>query len=107
MIKVTKEEAMAIRRLAPESHVTIVNRQSNHKKYFAEENRETDAILREMRKQNVIYSAGKFDPEPKPQFQIPFKPKPKHSENRHRHSGGYNDQPSAQFDERRPRSQRP
>ena len=73
---------MAIRQMAPDSHVTIVNRQSNHKKYFAEENRETNAILREMRKQNVIYQAGDFGPKPKQ--------KPKHEDNRHRHSAGYN-----------------
>lgn len=82
MIKVTKEEAMAIRQMAPDSHVTVVNRQSNHKKYFAEENRETNAILRAMRKQNVIYQAGDFGPKPKQ--------KPKHEDNRHRHSAGYN-----------------
>ena len=82
MIKVTKEEAMAIRQMAPDSHVTIVNRQSNHKKYFAEENRETNAILREMRKQNVIYQAGDFGPK--------SKQKTKHEGNRHRHSAGHN-----------------
>lgn len=84
MIKVTKEEAMAIRELAPDSHVTIVNRQSNHKKYFAEENDETAAILADMRKVNVIYQAGNFGPKPKP--------KTNHAKNRHRGTGGYNAQ---------------
>lgn len=88
MIRVSKEEAAAIRLMAPESHVTVVNRQSNHKKYFVEENRETDAILRDMRKENVIYQAGNFDPKPRMQ-QKPIQ-KPKHDENRHRHSAGYN-----------------
>ena len=83
MIKVTKEEAMAIRQHAPKSHVTVVNRQSNHKKYFAEENRDTEAILSKMRKQNVIYSAGVIDEKPQ------VSQKPKHEQNRHRSSTKY------------------
>lgn len=89
MIRVSKIEAAAIREKAPESHVTVVNRQSNHKKYFVEENRETNAILREMRKENVIYRAGDFGPQPKPKQS---QQKPQHNMNRHRHTAGHNGQ---------------
>ena len=90
MIKVTKEEAMAIRKYAPASHVTVVNRQSSHKKYFAEENRETDAILRDLRQRNVIYSAGVIDEPPVRHNPNKFQQKPKHDQNRHRGSFGSN-----------------
>ena len=89
MIRVSKIEAAAIREKAPESHVTVVNRQSNHKKYFVEENRETNAILREMRKENVIYRAGDFGPQPKSKQP---QQKPQHNMNRHRHTAGHNGQ---------------
>lgn len=49
MVKVTKEEVMVLREKAPSAHIAIVNRQSSHKKYYAEENRETIRILRELR----------------------------------------------------------
>ena len=91
MIRVSKIEAAVIREKSPESHVTVVNRQSNHKKYFVEENRETNAILREMRKENVIYRAGDFGPQPKPK-QTQQSQKSQHSANRHRHTAGFNNQ---------------
>ena len=47
-----------MRKRAPSAHVTVVNKQSNHKKYFVEENRDTNAILRELRQRNIIYTAG-------------------------------------------------
>ena len=47
-----------MRKRAPSAHVTVVNKQSSHKKYFVEENRDTNAILRELRQRNIIYTAG-------------------------------------------------
>lgn len=43
LIPVTKEESMAIRKKYGYAHISIVNRQSNHKKYFVEE---SDCILK-------------------------------------------------------------
>lgn len=53
MVKVTKEEVAVLREKAPHAHIAIVNRQSSHKKYYAEENRETTRILRELRGETI------------------------------------------------------
>ena len=49
MVKVNKEEAEAIRTRVPSAHIAIVNRQSSHKKYYAEECSGVKKILMEMR----------------------------------------------------------
>ena len=49
LIKVTKAEVEVLRKRSPRSHIAIVNRQSSHKKYYVEENRETTRVLRELR----------------------------------------------------------
>lgn len=59
MIKVTKEEVEILRARAPQAHIAIVNRQSSHKKYYAEENRETTRILKELRGENDQDVSGK------------------------------------------------
>lgn len=40
---------MLMRKLAPEVKITIVNRASSHKKYFADETRECFAALNKIR----------------------------------------------------------
>lgn len=49
MTKVTKEEVAVLRNRLPKAHIAIVNRQSSHKKYYVEENRDTIALLKELR----------------------------------------------------------
>lgn len=48
MIKITRQEADMLREKAPSAHIAIVNRQhrSKEKTYYAEENRQTMALLR-------------------------------------------------------------
>lgn len=46
---ITKEESLVIRKKFPKVHITIVNRQSSHKKYWCEENRAAMAYLYKLR----------------------------------------------------------
>ena len=47
--QITKEESLAIRKNFPNVHITIVNRQSSHKRYWCEENRAAMAYLAKIR----------------------------------------------------------
>ena len=49
IVRISKEESMLMRKLAPEVKITIVNRASSHKKYFADETRECFAALNKIR----------------------------------------------------------
>lgn len=70
MTKVTKEEVVVLRERLPKAHIAIVNRQSSHKKYYVEENRDTIALLKELRGDTY------YDDRPK--------------QNRNRHRGQHN-----------------
>lgn len=47
--QITKEESLAIRKRFPDVHITIVNRQSSHKRYWCEERRSAMDYLTKMR----------------------------------------------------------
>ena len=47
--QITKKESLAIRNKFPNVHITIVNRQSSHKRYWCEENRAAMVYLTKMR----------------------------------------------------------
>ena len=49
IIKVSKEESMEIRKKVPAACIAITNRQSNHKKYYAEESRDVMRLLGKLR----------------------------------------------------------
>ena len=46
---------MIMRKLAPEVRITIVNKASSHKKYFADETRECFAVLNKVRSQYDVH----------------------------------------------------
>lgn len=56
MVKINKEEAMAIRKAFPNAHIAITNKQSGHKKYYLEEAGYLMRFLTHLRNSRVIYS---------------------------------------------------
>ncbi len=49
MIQVSKEESMEIRKRFPQTHIHITSKQTNHKRYWVEENGAVKRYLREKR----------------------------------------------------------
>ena len=49
MIKITRQEAEAIRKQLPNVNVVTVNKTKSYKKYWAEETRESTRLLNQMR----------------------------------------------------------
>jgi len=49
LVQVSKEESMEIRKRFPETHIHITSKQTNHKRYWVEENGAVKRYLREKR----------------------------------------------------------
>ena len=49
MIKVSKDESMALREKYPDLHITITSRQTSHKKYYVPEERKVFYFLERYR----------------------------------------------------------
>ena len=63
MIKISRQEAEAIRKQLPNVNVVTVNKTKSYKKYWAEETRETTRLLNQMRgiKYTPRYGARRGD----------------------------------------------
>lgn len=59
MIKVSKDEAMAIRNKMPNVCVTITSRQTNHKKYYAPEEPAVLRFVNSLRNPRVKTTEGR------------------------------------------------
>lgn len=59
MVKINRDEAMAIRKTFPNAHIAITNKQSSHKKYYLEEADYLMRFLKEFRNKKVKYSTLK------------------------------------------------
>ena len=59
IVPIAKEEAMEIRAKCKGVHIAIVNRQSNHKKYYLTEERRALSFLSNLRRQKERKPRGK------------------------------------------------
>ncbi len=50
MIKVDKREVAVLREKVPSAHIVTVNKQKKYKKYWAEESRDVNHVLSQLRK---------------------------------------------------------